>query len=478
MVNPRVIAGVVANAIVIPVSGWLSAIVGRKRFVMACVAILMLSSALCGMSSSLGMLVLCRVLQGLSGGGLQPSVQAVLVDLFPGKKRGMAMAVYTIAILCAPVLGPTLGGWITDNYSWRWIFYINVPVGIVCLLLAHPLLHDPPHLVIGLLARRGKPIRIDYVGLALISLGLACTEILLDKGQQEDWFGSPLIVWLAIVGGLSLLFAVVWQLDHPTPILNLRLLKERNFMLYCVIAVVIYAGLYACNVLLPQLMQTMMNYSPTQAGLILSPGGIFTMMPVPFVVLMLTRGVDPRLLIAVGLIFTGAATIWMSRLNLLVAPSDILWPRVVQSCGAGMMFVPLTTIPFRFLPRDESGNASALYEPVRNEESSLGAALVTTLLVRGTQLHQVQLVQHVSQYEPNAVTALTQLSRASINGDPTQGPRFALEMINNVVVQQATVLAYLDQFRRFGWLVLLIVPLVFVVKKPAVDKSATLDAAH
>src|SRR3954465_3353582 len=194
----------VANAIVIPVSGWLSSLMGRKTFLMTCVAIFTLSSALCGMASSLGMLVLFRVLQGLGGGGLQPSVQAVLVDLFPGKKRGMAMALYTIAMLVAPVLGPTLGGWITDNYSWRWIFYINVPIGVICLMFAQTLLHDPPHLVAKRLAQKGRKIQIDYIGLALITLGLACTEILLDKGQQEDWFSSKLIVLLAVVGGLSL----------------------------------------------------------------------------------------------------------------------------------------------------------------------------------------------------------------------------------------------------------------------------------
>jgi DHA2 family multidrug resistance protein len=468
----------VANAIVIPVSGWLSALVGRKPFFMICVAIFTLSSALCGMASSLGMLVLFRILQGLGGGGLQPSVQAVLVDLFPGKKRGMAMALYTIAMLVAPVLGPTLGGWITDNYSWRWIFYINVPVGIVCLMLAQPLLHDPPYLVARRLARRGQPLKIDYIGLALISLGLACTEILLDKGQQEDWFSSRLIITLAIVGGLAIIFAIIWELDHPAPILNLRLLAERNFMLCCVIAVALYASIYACNVLLPQLMQTQMGYSPTTAGMILSPAGLFTMALVPFVGYMLTRGVDPRLLIGLGLGIAGAATLWMGQLNLQVAPSNILWPRVLQSCGAGMMFVPLSTIAFRFLPREESGNAAALYALVRNEGSSIGVALVTTLLVRGTQMHQAMLVGHVSAYDPGTVQTLNQMSQVATSADPTAGPAMAMHLIYNTVIQQATILSYVDQFRRFGLLVLLIVPLVLLLRKPALDKNAPAEAVH
>jgi DHA2 family multidrug resistance protein len=468
----------VANAIVIPVSGWLSSLMGRKPFFMICVAIFTISSALCGMAGSLGMLVFCRVLQGLGGGGLQPSVQAVLVDLFPGKKRGMAMALYTIAMLVAPVLGPTLGGWITDNYSWRWIFYINVPVGIVCLMFAQGLLHDPPYLVAKRLARRGQPLKIDYIGLSLITLGLACTEILLDKGQQEDWFASRLIVLLAVVGGLSLLFAVFWELDHPHPILNLRLLAERNFMLCCIIAVALYASVYACNVLLPQLMQTMMGYSPTKAGMILSPAGLFTMALVPFVGYMLTKGVDPRLLIGLGLAAAGAATVWMSQMNLMVAPSNILWPRVLQSCGAGLMFVPLSTIAFRFLPREESGNASALYALVRNEGSSVGVALVTTLLTRSTQMHQAMLVAHVSAYNPAATNMMANLSHTGGSSDPTVGPAMAMHMIYDMVVQQATMLAYVDQFRRFGFLVLLIVPLVLLLRKASHDAAAPAEAAH
>jgi len=467
----------VANAIVIPTSGWLSSRIGRKPFLMICVAIFTISSALCGMAGSLGMLVLCRVLQGLGGGGLQPSVQAVLVDLFPGRKRGMAMALYTIAILVAPVMGPTLGGWITENYSWRWIFYINVPVGIFCLMFCHSLLHDPPYLVAQRLARRGKPLNIDYIGLALISLGLGCTEILLDKGQQEDWFSSRLIVTLAIVAGLSLVFAILWELDHPYPILKLRLLTERTFMLCCLISVGLYACVYACNVLLPQLMQTMMGYSPTKAGLVLSPAGLFTMALVPFAGFMLVRGIDPRLLIGLGLAVTGAATLWMGSLDLLVSPSNILWPRVLQSCGAGLIFVPLSTIAFRFLPREESGNAAALFALVRNEGSSIGVALVTTLLVRNTQVHQAMLVQHVSAYNPLATDTMGRLAGALGRGHLTVDP-MTLRLLYDLVIKQASMLAYVDQFRRFGALVILIIPLVFLLRKPPLDKTVSLEGAH
>lgn len=468
----------VANAIVIPVSGWLSSVLGRKRFFMGCVAIFTVASAMCGAADSLGMLVFCRVLQGAGGGGLQPSVQAVLVDLFPGRKRGMAMALYTVAMLVAPVLGPTLGGWITDNYSWRWIFYINVPVGIVCLMLCGPLLHDPAHLVAERLARKGQKLRVDFIGLSLLSLGLACLEVLLDKGQQEDWFSSRLIVTLAIVGGAAMVLAVIWELDHPRPIVNLRLLGERNFMVCCLIAMGIYACIYACNLLLPELMQTQMNYSPTMAGLILSPAGLFTIALVPIVGLMLTRGVDPRLLIGLGLAIAGGATLWMAGLNLEASPWSILWPRVVQSCGAGLMFVPLSTIAFQYLPRRETNQAAALFALVRNEGSSLGVALVSTLLARGTQTHQAMLVGHVSRYNPIAVAKLHAITHALGPGDPTATHAAAIHMVYNGVIRQASMLAYLDQFQRFGWLVLLAVPLVLLLRKAAHAPTTAMEMAH
>ena len=274
----------------------------------------------------------------------------------------------------APVLGPTLGGRITENYSWRWIFYINVPIGVGCLVFMKGLLHDPDYLVAQRLENRRGRLRIDFVGLALLSLGLATLEVMLDKGQQEDWFGSRLIVTLAIVGGLSLAFAVLWEWYHDRPIVNLRLLRERNFLICCVVAMVVYASLFATIVLLPQLMQTLMGYSPMEAGLILSPAGLFTMALVPFVGMMLSKGADARVLIALGLFVSGCGTLWMSGMNLQMAPSDLLWPRVVQSMGVGLLFVPLSTIAFAYLPKRQSGNASALFSLVRNEGSSIGTS--------------------------------------------------------------------------------------------------------
>lgn len=467
----------VANAIIIPVSGWIAPIMGRKNFLMLCVALFTVSSALCGMADSLGMLVFCRILQGLGGGGLQPCVQAVLVDLFPGKKRGMAMAFYVVAILVAPVLGPTLGGWITENYSWRWIFYINVPIGIGCLIFMKSLLHDPDYLVAQRKQNRRGRLRIDFIGLALLSTGLASVEVMLDKGQQEDWFGSRLIVTLAVAGLVALAFAALWEWYHERPIVNLRLLRERNFLICCCLATAVYAALFATIVLLPQLMQTLLGYSPMEAGLILSPAGLFTMALVPFVGIMLSRGVDARLLIALGMFVSGCGTLRMSHISLQIAPSDLLWPRVVQSMGVGLLFVPLSTIAFAYLPKNESGHASALFSLVRNEGSSIGVAMVTTLLARGVQAHRAHLVAHVSDFNPVSHDRLDAMAQVANTADTHAATQTALKLAEGLVDRQAALLAYVDQFRLFGCLILCGIPLVFLLKKTESHGSVA-DAAH
>ena len=282
----------VANAIVLPLSGWLSSILGRKRFYMMCVLMFTISSMLCGLASGLGQLIFFRVLQGIGGGGLQPSEQAILVDTFPAQKRGMAMAVYGMAILVAPVLGPTLGGWITDNFSWRWIFFINAPVGCASLFLSGIVLQDPPHLIEKRAELRKKKFQVDYIGLSLIALGLGTLEIVLDKGQDVDWFGSRLIVWMSIVAVISLVGAVIWELKHPQPIVNLRLLKERNFRFCALTLFFAFGVLYGSTVLLPELMQLLMGYSATMAGLVMSPAGLFTMLEMPLIGYLLGRRVD------------------------------------------------------------------------------------------------------------------------------------------------------------------------------------------
>jgi DHA2 family multidrug resistance protein len=468
----------VANAVVLPLSGWLSALLGRKRYYMGCVLMFTISSALCGMAPSLGWLVFFRILQGVGGGGLQPSEQAILVDTFPPAKRGMAMAVYGMAILVAPILGPTLGGWITDNYSWRWIFYINVPVGCLSLFLSNLVLEDPPYLKAQRAARRGQPFRIDFIGLGLLALGLAALEIVFDKGQEEDWFTSRFIVVLSVAAVVSLVAAVVWELRHPEPIVNLRLLGDRNFFFCGVVIFCAFGTLYGSTVLLPEMLQTLMGYSATQAGLVLSPAGFFTMLEMPIIGLLLGWRVDARWLIMAGLAVAAGAAMWMSTLNLEVTPLHVVWPRIVQTLGAGLLWVPINTAAYLYVPRDQTGNASGLFNLIRNEGASIGVATATTLLQRHTQMHQSWLAGHVTPLHQAATDALARLSALgwSASGDPVASQGQALRMLYGEVQRQALALSYLDLFRLFGFAMLAVIPLVLLMRRSVATGKAV--AAH
>jgi len=455
----------VANAIILPISGWISSVMGRKNFYLFSVTLFTVFSACCGLAPTLGMLVVFRVLQGLAGGGLQPSVQAILADAFPGEKRGMAMAVYTIAILCAPVLGPTLGGWITDNYSWRWIFYINIPVGILCAFFTRMVLVDPAHLTAKRLLQKGKKLQIDIGGLALVSLGLATLEIVLDRGQELDWFGSTFIAWCAAITVFSIAGAILWELHTKNPVVNLRLLKERNFLFCCMIVLGLYTALYATTFLLPQFMQELMGYDATTAGLAVSPAGLVTMIEIPMIGWLLGKGMDARRMIFVGIVTIALGTWWLSLGNLQLAESNFIWPRVLQIMGLGMTTVPLSTIMFRFLPTDQSSNAAGIYALVRNEGGSIGIALSSTFLQRAQQTHQTYLTANLSTSNP----LVQQASHAmgSVRGGAASDQAYAgLALMYEQVHRQASLLAYMDQYRMFGYLLAAMLPLVFFLKRP------------
>jgi DHA2 family multidrug resistance protein len=466
----------VANAIILPISGWISSVIGRKNFYLISVVMFTVFSALCGLAPTLGLLVIFRVMQGLAGGGLQPSVQAILADLFPGNKRGMAMAVYTVAIMCAPVLGPTLGGWITDNYSWRWIFYINIPVGVGCALLTRMVLTDPEHLTVKRLAdkanrlRTGMKLQIDGVGLSLIAIGLASLEIVLDKGQELDWLGSHFIAWMAGIAVVALAGAIAWELHVDKPVVNLRLLKERNFAFCCIIVLGVYTALYASTFLLPQFMQLLMGYSATAAGLAISPAGLFTILEVPLVGWALSRGFDARRMIVVGLATIALGTWWLSLGNLQMGEASLIWPRVVQVLGIGMTTVPLSTIMFRFLPTEQSSNAAGIYALVRNEGGSIGIAISSTFLERAAQTHQAYLGAHLSASNPMAQRAVQGFAAAhstiASSGSASNNAYAGLAMLYGQVQRQASLLAYMDQYRMFAYMLICLLPLVFFLKRP------------
>jgi DHA2 family multidrug resistance protein len=462
----------VANAIVLPISGWISSVFGRKNFYLVSVFFFTVFSAACGMAPTLGVLILFRVAQGLAGGGLQPSVQAILADTFSIQKRGMAMALYTVAILVAPVLGPTLGGWITDNYSWRWIFYINIPVGIVCVFLTRIVLEDPPHMKE--LKVKARKLSVDWAGLGFISIGLATLEIVLDKGQELDWFGSPFIVFFATVSVIALTSAVIWELKRKNPMVNLRLLKERNFLFCCIIILGLYAVLYATTYLLPVFMQQLMGYTATTSGLVLSPAGIFTMIEVPFVGYILTKGYDPRKMVFAGMMLIASSCWWMGSLNLEMAEMNLIVPRIVQVMGLGLITVPVSTIVFRFIPKTESSQAAGLYALVRNEGGSLGIALVSTMLQRRTQVFQQVLGQHITASSGLVQQAVGQMSAGT--GNTVDNHYFAMAQLYAAMQRQAALLAYMDQFKMLCGLMLCMIPLVFFLKRPPAQKHIELEA--
>lgn len=462
----------VANAVVLPISGWLSSIMGRKNYFLLSVFLFTAFSAACGFAPSLGMLILFRVGQGLAGGGLQPSVQAILADSFPPQKRGMAMALYTIAILVAPILGPTAGGWITDNYSWRWIFYINIPVGILCIFLTRIVLEDPPHLKEA--KERARKLSVDWIGLGLISIGLATLEIVLDKGQELDWLGSRFIVSFGIVALLALATAVYWELNCENPIVNLRLFKERNFRSCCILILCLYSTTYATTYLLPTFMQQMIGYSATTAGIALSPAGLCAMIEVPIVGYMLTRGLDPRKMVFSGMLVTASAYWWMSSLNLQIAEGNIILLRIVQVLGICLVTVPVSTVIFRFLPKTESSQAAGLYALMRNEGGGIGIALVTTMLERKAQLHQQILGAHITAFNPLVRQYIDRVAAGP--GNVADHRHLAMAKLYSALQQQAMLLSYMDQFRMLCGITLCTLPLILLLKRPPAQQHMELDA--
>jgi DHA2 family multidrug resistance protein len=389
----------VSNAVVLPISGWLATVIGRKRFYMGCVALFTISSMLCGLAPSLTWLIVCRVLQGAGGGGLQPSEQSMLADTFLPEQRGMAFGLYGVAVVVAPAAGPTLGGWITDNYSWHWIFLMNVPVGVLSLILTYALLVTPPaeERRRREVLRRG--LRIDYIGFGLVALGLGCLQIVLDKGQRDDWFASTFIIVFTVISAVALLALLVWELTHEEPIVDLPLLKDKNFFAANVVMFVVGFILYTTTQLLPQLVQSLLGYTAMIAGLVITPGGFALMALMPLVGFLLGK-LQPRTLMACGLLIEAFSLYHMSQLSLQMAYSDVMWARLIQASGIAFLFVPITTVAYVGLPPGKNNNASALINLMRNLGGSFGISLAQTWLARRTQFHQALLVSHITPYNP------------------------------------------------------------------------------
>ena len=456
----------VSNAIVLPLTGWLSALFGRKRFYMTCVFLFTFSSALCGLAPSLTLLILFRVMQGVGGGALQPIAQAVLAESFPPERRGMAMAVYGMGVVFAPIIGPTLGGWITDNFTWRWIFLINIPVGLLSLVLTSMLIQDPPYL------KRSRGVRIDYIGLGLIVTGLGFLEIVLDEGQRQDWFSSNLIVLSAFLAVAALIGVVFWELRQKDPVVELHLLKERNFALSTLTMFMLGFVLYASTMLLPVFLQQLLGYTATRSGMAMSPGGIFVLLLMPIVGALVSR-VQPRWLVTVGL-FVSAMGLWqMSRFSLEVDFYHAMMARIVQSAGLAFLFVPINAMAFNFIAKEMTSYATGLINLARNVGGSAGIALTTTLLARRGQLHQNTLIGHLSPFDFGYQQMLEGAKQMLIERgvDAVQAARQAQGLLYGMVQRQASMLSFIDAFRMLAVLFLLMIPVMFLMKKSKPGKA-------
>ncbi len=450
-------AYLISNAIVLPATAWLGSVFGRKRFLLACIALFTLSSAACGAAGSLGFLVTARVLQGAGGGALQPIAQAVLLESFPPARRGVAMAFFSMGVIVAPILGPTLGGWVTDNYSWRWVFYVNLPVGAVAMLMASAFVEDPPWV-------RRERRAVDYLGFAFMAVWLGTAQVVLDKGQQEDWFASA---WIRALAGLSLAAMVgfvVRELTTRDPIVDLRILGNRNFAAGVLLIGLLGVLLYGTTAQLPLFLQTLLGYPALQSGLAVSPRGLGAMASA-FLVGRLIGLVDSRLMLAAGFSMLGASGFLFGRLNLSIAMSDIVGVTVLNGAATGMIFVPLSTTAMGRLRNEQMGNATGLYNLMRNLGGSLGVSIMTTLLQRGAQAHRAVLVSHLTPYDPPYQAWLARAEAALAPRAGEAASRQALGLLDRVLDQQATLLAFIDNFRLIGLLGLCSVPLVLLFSR-------------
>ena len=445
----------VTNAVVMPISGWLSNTFGRKRFFLVCIAGFTIASLLCGLAPNLASLIVLRALQGAAGGGLQPSGQAILADSFPPEKRGMANAIYGVAAVVAPTVGPTLGGWITDDYNWRWIFLINVPVGIVLLFLIMALIREQP-------VNRNNNGRasVDWMGFGLVGLSLGCLQVVLDRGQEDDWFSSGFITALILTSAAAFALLIWWELRHPEPMVDLRLMRKVDFSVTFFLMLMLGFMLLGSTYLIPAYAQGLMGYRAVDAGMVLTPGGIATILLLPLVGRMMNK-VDVRLLVAIGLVTGGASLLWMTSFYLDISFQRMMLARIAQAASLAFLFVPLNAIAFRGIPREKTNNASALINLARNFGGSIGISLAATLLTRREQFHQSRLVEYAQQLNPSYPDYAQHLGNAL---GTTADSSTTLANVYQGIINQATLLSYLDDFKILGLIFFALLPLLLLVK--------------
>jgi len=455
----------VSNAIVLPITGWLSQFLGRKRFLIVSIIVFTISSVVCGAALSLGMIVIGRIFQGASGGALLPLSQAVLLESFPPLKRGEAMAVFGLGVIVAPIIGPTLGGWITDGYTWRWVFYINVPVGVLAVVLSQMLIEDPFYI------KDAGPGTIDYVGFFLMALGLGTLQIILDRGQKDDWFAATWICWFATVSVVSLLTFLYWEFQASNPIVNLRILRNRNLSVGSFLGFIYGTALYGTLVMLPLFLQNLMGYPALKSGLSISPRGVGALISTLIAGKIVGR-VDGRFMIAAGFLIIATASFLLGNITFQISMSSAAWPNFIMGMAIGFIFVPMSTLSMGTLPNRQIGTAVGLYNLTRTLGGSVGIAMISTMLARDAQLHQALMVSHLTPYDPAFQTWFHHLlGFFSQQGDPVAAVREAYATIYKTLVRQATLWAYVDNFRFLAYLTLFGVPIALLFKIGAHKES-------
>ncbi len=463
----------VANAMVLPASGWFSLRFGRKRFFITCIIIFTVSSFACGAATSLGMILISRAIQGAGGGALQPLSQAILLESFPPSKRGQAMALFGLGVVVAPVLGPTLGGWLTDTYSWRWAFYINIPVGALAILMITRYVQDPIYI------KHARVGRFDKIGFGLLAIWLAILQIILDKGQEDDWFSATWIRWGTAVLIVSFIAFIIWEWNKHQPLVNLRVFRERNFAIGCLLIAMFGGVIYGLVTLLPLFYQELLGYTALNSGIAVSPRGLGAIVAMPMIGILTSR-IDNRWLIASGFLIFALCSLWFADINLGISQWTLLWAIIISGFGSGCVFVPLSATAMARLPNEQIGNASGLYNLLRNIGGGIGISMINTMLARHQQVHRDYLVQNITPNNP-----LFQQQLHGITGALQQSPTAALQLqsqralgvVNQLVEQQASLMSFVDDFRYLAIVCFFCVPLVFFLKK-AVAKKGAVSSAH
>ncbi|HEY2070675.1 MAG TPA: DHA2 family efflux MFS transporter permease subunit [Rhizomicrobium sp.] len=468
----------IANAIIIPISGWLADVIGRKRYYMISVAIFTGASFLCGLAPSLPILVIARILQGIGGGGLAPVEQSMMVDTFPPEKRGAAFAAYGVVVIVGPILGPSLGGWITDNLSWHWVFLINVPIGLLSLFLVSIFVDEPKAMREQSKKMRREGLKVDLLGFALVALFLGCLEVTLDRGQREDWFSSPMITGFAIASAVGLLAFIPWELTRKNPIVHIRLFAQRNFLIANIFMLIMGVIIFGSTQFIPQLLQEVLGYTATNAGLALTLGGLVTLLVMPLAGF-LTGKADPRLLIGMALLIQGIALWNMSTLDTQMSFDNAAYARMVQSIGLPFLFVPITNAAYVGLKPSQNNQASALMNVSRNLGGTFGISFVQTMLARRAQVHQAQYVEQLNPLNPNYASGIQHITQALTGqGVPAaQATKAAGAELYQQLLQQANMLSYVDVFHTLMWIVFAALPLVFLMRKPPKKAAGGGEAA-